>query len=112
MYLRYIRNSFSAFNWYHMVRRSHRKVCLSMFVLFCTQLTFDLILRPRDIISMDVSFYSIMPSKVKIHVSLFCLNGLPTTKQGLNGKFTYILLDYSLTVKAAPHECVIRTNQP
>ena len=25
---------------------------------------------------------------------------------------TYILLDFSLTVKAAPHECVIRTSQP
>ena len=24
----------------------------------------------------------------------------------------YILLDFSLTVKAAPHECVIRTGQP
>ena len=23
-----------------------------------------------------------------------------------------ILLDFSLTVKAAPHECVIRTSQP
>ena len=25
---------------------------------------------------------------------------------------TYLLLDFSLTVKAAPHECVIRTSQP
>ena len=25
---------------------------------------------------------------------------------------TCVLLDFSLTVKAAPHECVIRTNQP
>ena len=24
----------------------------------------------------------------------------------------FILLDFSLTVKAAPHECVIRTSQP
>ena len=24
----------------------------------------------------------------------------------------WLLLDFSLTVKAAPHECVIRTNQP
>ena len=24
----------------------------------------------------------------------------------------YVLLDFSLTVKAAPHECVIRTSQP
>ena len=53
-----------------------------MFVLFCTQLTFDLILRSRDIsrlgihpylinytcrgiISIDASLYSILPSKVK-----------------------------------------------
>ena len=30
-------------------------------------------------------------------------------------RFTYegsVLLDFSLTVKAAPHECVIRTSQP
>ena len=29
-------------------------------------------------------------------------------------KFVYqvVLLDFSLTVKAAPHECVIRTGQP
>ena len=26
--------------------------------------------------------------------------------------FESLLLDFSLTVKAAPHECVIRTNQP
>ena len=61
--------------------------------LFCTHLTFDLILRLRNIsrlgihpygcwhtsrntISMDATFYSILPSKVKI--SLFCPNGLPT----------------------------------
>ena len=25
---------------------------------------------------------------------------------------TMVLLDFSLTVKAAPHECVIRTSQP
>ena len=24
----------------------------------------------------------------------------------------YVLLDFSLTVKAAPHECVMRTSQP
>ena len=28
--------------------------CLSMFVLFCTQLTFDLILRPRDIFRLGI----------------------------------------------------------
>ena len=30
-----------------------------------------------------------------------------------NGRYnTFVLLDFSLTVKAAPHECVIRTGQP
>ena len=64
--------------------------------LFCTHLTFDLILRlwsisrlgihpygcwhsSRNTISMDTKFYSILPSKVKI--SLFYLNGLPTNKR-------------------------------
>ena len=28
------------------------------------------------------------------------------------GKFQIVLLDFSLTVKSAPHECVIRTSQP
>ena len=63
---------------------------LSIILLFCTELAFNLILSPRDIsrlgihpfcvyytyiniISMDTSFYSILPSKAKI--SLFCLNG-------------------------------------
>ena len=27
-------------------------------------------------------------------------------------KFISVLLDFSLTVTAAPHECVIRTSQP
>ena len=27
-------------------------------------------------------------------------------------KQTYVLLDFLLTVKGAPHECVIRTSQP
>ena len=65
----------------------------NVFMLFGTLLTFDLILRPMDIfrhgfhtyllyytfrgiISMNASFYSILPSKVK--VSPFCLNGQPT----------------------------------
>ena len=67
---------------------------LSIILLFCTHLTFDLILSPRDIsrlgihpycvyytyiniMSMDASFYSILPSKVKIRP--FCLNGQPNT---------------------------------
>ena len=29
-----------------------------------------------------------------------------------NHRYFIILLDFSLTVKAAPHECVIRTSQP
>ena len=58
--------------------------------VFCTQLTFDLILRPRgisrlgiypyrfyftyrNIISMDASFYPILPS------DFFSCNGLPTS---------------------------------
>ena len=61
--------------------------------LFCTHMTFDLILRLRNIsrlgihpygcwhtsrhaISIDAKFYSILPSKVKI--TLFRLNGQPT----------------------------------
>ena len=38
-------------------------------LLFCTQLTFDLILSPREISTLNFT----MPSKVKI--CLFCLNG-------------------------------------
>ena len=30
----------------------------------------------------------------------------------ISNTHTHILLDFSLTVKAAPHECVIRTSQP
>ena len=31
----------------------------------------------------------------------------------LGNQYTaHVLLDFSLTVKAAPHECVIRTGQP
>ena len=29
-----------------------------------------------------------------------------------NTSYPFVLLDFSLTVKAAPHECVIRTSQP
>ena len=73
-----------------------RKESLSIFVLYCTQFTFNLILRPRvisrlgihpywfyytyrDMTSMDANFYSILQSKVKI--SLFCLNGQPTNRE-------------------------------
>ena len=47
MYLKYILDIFREFNGYHVVRRWHRKACLSRFVLVCTQLTFDLIMWPR-----------------------------------------------------------------
>ena len=77
-----------------------------MFELFCTQLTFDLILRPRYISrlgihpnrfyytcrvvnSMDASFYSVLPSKVKI--SLFCLNGQPTIRHELGLSSLYCI---------------------
>ena len=67
-----------------MVRRRHRTECLSIVLLFCTYLTFDLILRHRDIFrlgihpyrfyytiknifSMDASFYPILPSEVFFH---------------------------------------------
>ena len=44
----YILDSFSKKNGHYMVRRLHGKECVSVLVLFCAQLTFDLILRPRD----------------------------------------------------------------
>ena len=38
---------------------------------------------------------------------------LAATKCGVRlHLFCYVLLDFSLTVKAAPHECVTRTSQP
>ena len=76
--------------------------------LFCTHLTFDLILRLRSIsrlgihpygcwhtsrntIIIDAKFYSMLPSKVKI--SLFCLNGLPTIRRvQAFEKFNYSVL--------------------
>ena len=79
-----ILESFDESNGYNMVRRFHRKDHLSIFALFCYQLTYDLILRHRDIsrlnihrhrfyytyrkiIRMNASFYPILPSEVFFH---------------------------------------------
>ena len=73
-----------------MVRRQHRNKCFSIFLWLCTKLTFDLILRHRDIFRhgihpyrfyytynnifcMDASFYPILPSEV-----FFSWNWQPT----------------------------------
>ena len=32
--------------------------------------------------------------------------------KGMPSLLSHVFLDFSLTVKAAPHECVIRTGQP
>ena len=91
--LKYILDSVSKFNGCYIGRDDIERSDSSIILLFCTQLTFDLIMSPRDvsrlgirpfrvyytyinIISMDAGFYSIWPSKVKN--SLFCLNGQPT----------------------------------
>ena len=82
----------------------------SIILLFCTHLNFDLILSFRSIfrlgihpyrvyytyikiISMDASFYSILPSKVKIKVSNGAkirnrYNQVPHLTQDTNGKVT------------------------
>ena len=50
--------------------------------------------------------------------ALFFFNCLSSGENGegnsrfLVGAPSEVLLDFSLTVKAAPHECVIRTSQP
>ena len=49
------------------------------------------------------TFLALIPSDV---VFIMLINVKMTTMQNI------ILLDFSLTVKAAPHECVIRTSQP
>ena len=43
----------------------------------------------------------------QFHVCILC--SMPTSTKPLS---SHLLLDFSLTVKAAPHECVIRTSQP
>ena len=92
-YLKYILDSVSEFNGCYKEVDGIGRSGLSIILLFCAQLTFDLILSPRyisrlgihpyrvyytyiNIISMDTGFYSILPSKVKI--TLFCLNEQPT----------------------------------
>ena len=49
MYLKYILDNFSEYG--------HRKEDLSIFTLFWTQLTFDLILRPQDISRLGIHPY-------------------------------------------------------
>ena len=60
-----------------------------------------------------------MSNKFKV----WSVHGLMNTSGLLQSGFTYfardskyscflLLLDFTLTVKAAPHECVIRTSQP
>ena len=88
---------------------------MSVVVLFCTQLTFDLALRPRDIsrlgiypyrfyytcrgiISIDARFYSILPSKLRIKVNKGAkirkrYNQVPHLTQDTNGKVTNSQLD-------------------
>ena len=43
--------------------------------------------------------------------TVYKTNGFPISQQTLIVK-NVVLLDFSLSVKAAPHECVIRTGQP
>ena len=92
-YIKYILDSVSEFNGSYLgIERSD----LSIIFLFCTKVTFDLILSPSDIfrlgihpycvyytyiniVNIDAGFYSILPAKVKM--SLFCLNGQPTIRQ-------------------------------
>ena len=87
---------------------------MSIILLFCTQLSVDLILSPRDssrldihpyrvyytyinMITMDARFYSILQSKVKI--SLFCLNGQPTNMLFLSD-FINLTQVHNFTVRA------------
>ena len=48
---------------------------------------------------------------VKFIVCLKMSEDEQTTDSPINKSKSYVLLDFSLTVKAAPHECVIRTGQ-
>ena len=81
LHLMYTLDSVCELNGYYKAIILHGKEYLSIFLLFCTQLTFDLILRPRDIfrfdihpisvfntyknlMSIDASFYPILPAEV------------------------------------------------
>ena len=87
------------------------------FVLFCTQLTIDLILRPRgisrlgihpyrfyytcrDLISMDDSFYSILPSKVKISLFLFKWTANSEAPLVIIPSMSHLQIYSKLTIKA------------
>ena len=48
---------------------------------------------------------------VKFIVCLKMSEDEQTTDSPINKSKSYVLLDFSLTVNAAPHECVIRTGQ-
>ena len=58
------------------------------------------------------------PGKSKVDLGYLRNTGMDPLENLLNplGPFAsqgrFVLLDFSLTVKAAPHECVIRTSQP
>ena len=127
MYLQYILDSVSEFNGYYMVRRLHRNVCLCIVMLFCTYLTFDLILRHRDIfrlgihpyrfcytykniISMDASFYPILPSEVFFHGidcqlygSVKSLKSWSTAKPLHVGLFTIMAQSKALSLGRQPN---------
>ena len=59
-----------------------------------------------SLISWNIRFYcaSLKLYSMKIHLSL-------TNAMRENGELV-VFFDFLLTVKAAPHECVIRTGQP
>ena len=75
MYLKCIMDSLSDSNGHHMVSRYMERVRPSDIFRLGIH-TYRFTYTCRDIVSMDASFCSILPSKVKI--SLFCLNVLPT----------------------------------
>ena len=59
----YIRDSISQFKGYYMAWRWHGNECLFIILLFCTQLTFNLILRP-DLISTPIGFTTHIETQV------------------------------------------------
>ena len=54
--------------------------------------------------------YIYLISKAENSVNLDSVNMVNLDKKTI--AYFFILLDFSLTVKAAPHRCVIRTSQP
>ena len=53
-----------------------------------------------------------LPSALVHNLELPCQFQTDSKADGSVGDTFSILLDFSLTVKATPHECVIRTSQP